>query len=102
MSFASMFHDVARAAPWAAGYGHSAYSSHACRPHSIALPEFPDLKVLSLDATPVEDYTLILDPEAAQVPVSVPAFCNVTVAYTHPGWHDVVTVNAYLPGKEEW
>jgi len=101
-----MFHDVARAAPWAAGYGYGAYSSHACHSHSIHLPDFPDLKVLSLDATLVKDYTFILDPfildPEAQVPVSVPDFCNVTVAYTHPGWHDVVTINAYLPDKEEW
>lgn len=93
---------AAGGASWAAGHG--GHPSHPCHRHSISLPDFPDLKVLSIDAAPVQNHTFREDPGAnpPNDPTLAPDLCNVTVSYTHPGWHDVVTITVYLPDRDEW
>lgn len=75
-----------------------------CSPRAISLPEFLNLKVHSVEATSRENYTLTVDPNLGgyEDPVTGLNFCNITVSYTHPGWHDRVTVTNYIPYKDQW
>ncbi|PNS20829.1 Ribosome-recycling factor, mitochondrial [Sphaceloma murrayae] len=57
----------------------------ACSAESIPAPEVFGAEVLSLVASPVENYQGNL------------SFCNVTVLYTHPGQNDRINVFLWLP-----
>lgn len=76
-----------------------------CSQGSVSLPEFPDLDILSLEVTAHHDYTFTppsADFGESQDPITGLDFCNITVAYTHPGWNDKIVVTTYLPTKNEW
>lgn len=85
--------------------GLASFLPGACDPRSITLPIFPDLKVTSLEAFPLENWTFVPDPALGgpQEPITGLEFCNITVSYTHPGWDDHIIVTSYLPTtKDKW
>lgn len=64
----------------------------------------PDASILSLETTPVANYTVSVPASFlyTQPPISAAnvSFCNVTVSYTHPGHNDTIIVETWLP--TEW
>lgn len=61
------------------------------------VPAIPGIEMLSVSASAVTNYTFI-DPGIANATAAdYFDFCNVTLIFTHPGWHDSVTVITYLP-----
>ncbi|KAF2216805.1 hypothetical protein CERZMDRAFT_32465 [Cercospora zeae-maydis SCOH1-5] len=60
-------------------------------------------QVISIDATPLENYTAFIaasgeTPATTYADVNV---CNLTITYTHPGRADKININAWLP-LTEW
>lgn len=92
--------------PWAnSEHWHSRSAmgtSNLCSPSSLQLPDFPNLKILSLDAAPRANWTFEY-PYLAGMPTKDPIpnldFCNITITYTHQGWDDVITTTTFLPTK---
>ena len=71
-----------------------------CSLKSLALPAIQGIKILATETRSVKNYTFV-NPEVANATAAgFFNFCNVTVIYTHPGWHDTVTLITYLP--EDW
>ncbi|KAK6213457.1 tannase and feruloyl esterase [Colletotrichum tabaci] len=78
-----------------------------CSPAGLSFPDITGVRILSIEAFEQRNYTYIPGPFAAGLPgppTPIPGldFCNVTVTYTHPGWHDTVNVNTLLPAAERW
>lgn len=90
---------------WASQWPLQMLSTAPCSPAGLSLPEFPGLSVLSIEATEQRNYTYIPGIFALGLRESSPIpdlnFCNVTVTYTHPSWHDSINVNVILP-IETW
>ncbi|KAK9419692.1 putative Carboxylic ester hydrolase [Seiridium unicorne] len=80
-------------------------SAAKCSPAGLAFPDITGLSVLSIEALDQHNYTYVPGPFAAGLPDSSPipdlSYCNVTVTYTHPGWHDSINVNILLP-TDDW
>ncbi|KAK6082280.1 feruloyl esterase b precursor protein [Seiridium cupressi] len=76
-------------------------SAAKCSPAGLAFPDITGLSIHSIEALDQHNYTYVPGPFAAGRPDSSPvpdlSFCNVTVPYTHPGWHDSINVNIYFP-----
>jgi hypothetical protein len=76
-------------------------SIQTCSPTAISSPDVPGIHVLALTAVEVLNYSA----STMQLWDSPPRnliglnFCNVTVTYTHPGQHDVINVQTWLPLK---
>ncbi|KAH7142655.1 tannase and feruloyl esterase [Dactylonectria estremocensis] len=102
MSLDWLLQEAANPGQWIANLAGG--SVDPCNPAAISLPAFPDLKVLSLEAIPRENYTFISEPGLGgpQDPITGLNFCNITVSYTHPGWDDNIVVTTYLPSREKW
>ena len=100
MSLGALFPNGPTSQGLASAFGSSA---DLCTRSAITLPEFPTMKVLSLEATPRENYTFFAPqtPGEEHEPWEGLNFCNVTIVYTHPGWHDEVVVTTFLP-TEDW
>ncbi|KAE9573104.1 putative feruloyl esterase [Colletotrichum fructicola] len=79
-------------------------SNAKCSPSGISLPDLTGIKVLSIEAYEERNYTYVPGIFGAGLPGSKPIpdlnFCNVTVTYTHPGWHDTINVNTLLPTND--
>ncbi|KAI1880437.1 hypothetical protein JX265_002058 [Neoarthrinium moseri] len=79
-------------------------SADRCSPAGITLPDITGVSVLSIEALDERNYTYVPGPFAAGLADSNPIpdlnFCNVTVTYTHPGWHDTINVNILLPTND--
>ncbi|KAI0517856.1 tannase and feruloyl esterase [Xylaria bambusicola] len=80
-------------------------STTMCSSADLTLPEIPGLTILAVEALEERNYTYTPGLFGAGLPDSHPipdlSFCNVTVTYTHPGWHDKINVNVLLP-TESW
>ncbi|KAI1363190.1 tannase and feruloyl esterase [Xylaria arbuscula] len=80
-------------------------STATCNPAGLSLPDIPGVSILSIEALEKRNYTYTPGIFGAGLPDSqaIPGlnFCNVTVTYTHPGWHDEINVNVILP-IESW
>lgn len=76
-----------------------------CSQAGLSLPNITGLSILAIEALDQRNYTYVPGPFAAGLPDPRPFsglhFCNVTVTYTHPGWHDVINVNIRLP-TDDW
>ncbi|KAM0147980.1 hypothetical protein ACHAQE_010049 [Botrytis cinerea] len=79
-------------------------SSAALACSSLPAPNVFGAEILSFEANQVTNYTrsigmgLYLNHGA--VDIQAASFCNVSVAYTHPGTNDTVNVQVYLPSTE--
>ncbi|KAL1837174.1 hypothetical protein VTJ49DRAFT_4184 [Mycothermus thermophilus] len=73
----------------------------SCRPSTFSNITFFGGEVLDIQATLITNYTAYA-PEALRltapaVTLTEATFCNVTIAYTHPGQDDRLTVETWLP-----
>ncbi|KAL5906855.1 hypothetical protein ACKVV1_011258 [Pyricularia oryzae] len=80
-----------------------AMTSSLCSPSSFPSLSLVGAEILSITATPVAEtrnvvYGTIRTPV---VPMQLD-YCNVTVSYTHPGYDDLINVEAWLPSPEAW
>ncbi|KAL3429998.1 tannase and feruloyl esterase-domain-containing protein [Aspergillus tetrazonus] len=74
-----------------------------CSGARIPFPELYGLEIQALTATDVRNFTFPAFPPLTPEPVHHNMdFCNVTVAYTHPGWNDQITVTVLLPFEGGW
>jgi hypothetical protein len=77
-----------------------------CSVSTFTSPALFGAEILSINTTLVEGYsTNVLDKfwfNHASTAVTNATFCNVTVAYTHPGQGDYINVNIWLPPAEDW
>ncbi|KAI1418397.1 tannase and feruloyl esterase [Hypoxylon sp. FL1857] len=80
-------------------------SAARCSPAGLSLPDITGVSILSIEALDQRNYTYIPGPLAAGLPESSPIpnlnFCDVTITYTHPGWHDTININILLP-TDNW
>lgn len=77
-----------------------------CVSETFTAPSVFGADIVSIDAQPVLDYNVSL-PLYARIfnpatEVTGLDFCNVTVAYTHPGTNDLVHVETWLPDASAW
>lgn len=78
-----------------------------CSSADIPHPSVYGAKILSLTATEVHNYSTSVPVDGANLNGEVTHnftklnFCNISVAYAHPGWHDRVLVTTWLP-LEGW
>ncbi|KAJ6149273.1 Tannase/feruloyl esterase [Penicillium samsonianum] len=74
-----------------------------CSTAGIPSMKIQGLEILTLTATYIQNYTFPAIPVLGFDGSSYANmnFCNVTVAYTHPGWNDQIHVMVYLP-SEGW
>ncbi|SPB43774.1 unnamed protein product [Aspergillus niger] len=76
----------------------STFYAHFANGYHIPKPNIPGLKILSITAFPLRDYTITgvqVNPiQSHTVNIS---FWNVTVTYTHPGWDDLIHVHVWVP-----
>lgn len=81
-----------------AAYCHSvSFQSPNCSLESLVLPAIQGIEILSIQTQSVRNYTFV-NPEVADATAAdFFDFCNVTVIYTHPGWHDTINLITYLP-----
>lgn len=63
-----------------------------CSASAIPLPSLFGANILSLHATPITNFSSTA-PSAGDIP----AFCNITLTYTHPGENDMINIEAWLP-----
>lgn len=79
----------------------SAIPTTACAPAAIATPTLFGAEILSLSASPVTNFSYDVPAEYnynhGDVSVINSSFCNITVTYTHPGQHDLINVETWLP-----
>ncbi|PPJ59631.1 hypothetical protein CBER1_01228 [Cercospora berteroae] len=69
-----------------------------CRPSSFHPPNIDGVRYLNLQAQEVRNFTRTsLPPGTVDGATYTVDFCNVTVSYEHPGWHDEVSVTVWLP-----
>ena len=79
-----------------------------CVPSTFRQPPVFGAEILSIDAAPVTNFTADVHSAYRFTQPSVYAenlsFCNVTVAYTHPGHDDRVHVEIWLPAgqHDDW
>lgn len=77
------------------------FSPSMCSGNAIPYPTVPGAEILSLQSTLVSNYSQFVHEgyylNHHSVDVTNVSFCNVTVAYTHPGENDTVHVKVYLP-----
>ncbi|ETS79929.1 hypothetical protein PFICI_07458 [Pestalotiopsis fici W106-1] len=81
-------------------------STNRCSPAGLSLPDITGVSILAVEAVDQRNYTYIPGPLATAVLPDAKTlpnlhFCNVTVTYTHPGWHDTINVNIFLP-TDDW
>ena len=62
-----------------------------CSSAAIARPSIPNGQVLDVSAYPVDNY---------KHRDSTLDFCNVTITYTHPSWHDDIHIFIWLPSTD--
>ncbi|KAF4839007.1 putative feruloyl esterase [Colletotrichum tropicale] len=74
--------------------------AHSCVPSTFS-PSLFGAQVLSLEANLVTDYSASVAEAfryvAPAVTLNNVSFCNVTIAYTHPGQNDHIVTEAWLP-----
>lgn len=75
----------------------------ACVPATFGNISWFGAKVMSLKTDLVTNYSISVPTDVRYtqpaVEVTNASFCNVTVAYTHPGQDDTVIVEAWLPSS---
>ncbi|KAF7933271.1 hypothetical protein EAE99_003156 [Botrytis elliptica] len=71
---------------------------------SLPAPSLFGAEILSFQANQVTNYTRTISMglymNHGAVDIQEPSFCNVSIAYTHPGLNDTVNVQVYLPSTE--
>lgn len=67
---------------------------------TFGTPEVLGVEVISVTAEPFYNFT-VANYEMGQGLVTIPPQCYVNIAYTHPGFNDVVNTQYRLP-LEEW
>lgn len=78
----------------------STITSCGCSPQRFAAPAIKGIEFLSVQAYLVKNHTFV-NPELVNATAAdYFTFCNLTYIYTHPGWHDAVTLITYLP--DDW
>lgn len=84
----------------ALGLSEASPSAETCTPAAIPFPDIFGAQIISLAASPVLNYSLsevpLLDQSASPNVTSL-NFCNVSIHYTHPGQHDSINVEVWLP-----
>ncbi|KAH6641942.1 Tannase/feruloyl esterase [Boeremia exigua] len=83
------------------------FSSANCTPSAIPLPTVFGAEFLSVEASLVQNYSLpagASDTYLNHGPVGVQPvdFCNVTLTHTHPGQHDTLHTQIWLPLPSAW
>ena len=77
-----------------------------CSPAAIQTPSVYGAEILSLSAAWVTNYTDYIpysfNYNGGTVSLENERFCNITVKYTHPGYHDNITVETWLPETKNW
>ncbi|KAI0546545.1 Tannase/feruloyl esterase [Xylaria curta] len=77
----------------------------ACVPDTFGSLNLFGVEIISLEATLISNYSASIPAAyrftAPSVQLTNATFCNVTVAYTHPGQNDNIYVEAWLP-TENW
>lgn len=80
------------------GHSHPLSGAAKCSLTAISSPQIFGIDILDVEAKEVHNYTTFsLRPGSSEVSYPIIDFCNVTVAYTHPGWHDIIHVSIWLP-----
>ena len=82
----------------------SRHDANMCNSLSIPYPSIYGLEFIARTAALVHNYSA---PTYTENPAFLGDvrnldFCNVTLAYTHPGQHDLITVTITLPLKQNW
>lgn len=76
-------------------------TAKACTPSTFKNPELFGVSFTSIEATIVQNYSTSyptgVNPNQGGKTIQNAKFCNVTVAYTHPGKRDDVRVQVWLP-----
>ncbi|KAE8382461.1 Tannase/feruloyl esterase [Aspergillus bertholletiae] len=76
-------------------------NSTACSLSAIQTPVVYGADILSMSATWVSNFTRTVPADFnynhGEIDVRSAQFCNITVTYTHPGYDDRITVEAWLP-----
>ncbi|KAF7911655.1 uncharacterized protein EAE98_011919 [Botrytis deweyae] len=71
---------------------------------SLPAPSLFGAEILSFQANQVTNYTRTISMglymNHGAVDIQAASFCNVSIAYTHPGLNDTVNVQVYLPSTE--
>ena len=67
--------------------------SSPCLASALPLPTLCGAEILSLQASPIANLSSTIPGVAAVIP----AFCNITVTYTHTGQDDTINVETWLP-----
>jgi hypothetical protein len=71
-----------------------------CSTSGISAPSLFGAQILSMTASPVNNFTGTVDPtNGFAVNVTGLDFCNITVTYTHPGENDTINVFVLLPSN---
>lgn len=78
-----------------------ALASTQCSPQAILYPTLFGVEFLSLEAFPVSNFSKDVHQgyyiNHGSVNVTNANFCNVSIAYTHPGQNDTINVQVWLP-----
>lgn len=70
----------------------------ACSPAALSIPVVFGARILDVSAREVYNYTTYsLKPGTSNLSTPTIDFCNVSVSYEHPGWHDEIHVSIWLP-----
>lgn len=71
-----------------------------CNSSLIPYPTAPGVEVHSLTAVPVTNFSRSINEQyVSHYPQNLTSlnFCNVSISYTHPGQHDTVNIQIWLP-----
>ncbi|KAI1372449.1 Tannase/feruloyl esterase [Hypoxylon crocopeplum] len=79
--------------------------SSLCQPSTFS-PSVHSAEILAIRASVVTNFSASVPSNYRFVQPGIEltdvTFCNVTVTYTHPGANDSVTVESWLPPKQDW
>ncbi|KAF2104975.1 tannase and feruloyl esterase [Rhizodiscina lignyota] len=85
---------------------HESFHLYNCSADAIRWPTLHGAEITSLQASLVQDFAIRelspIQDTHANVYTGPLNFCNVTVTHTHPGQHDRVSTQIWLPLSPEW
>jgi pimeloyl-ACP methyl ester carboxylesterase len=76
----------------------AALNNSTCISSTFSFPEIKGAELIDVAANEVHNFSTISVLPGTDIPATKPIdFCNVTVAYTHPGWNDTINVSLWIP-----